>query len=51
MNTLYRDILIGLMFFLGIAGVILGEFIISLVLFITAYILKSSNLYIENNVA
>jgi hypothetical protein len=51
MNTLYRDILIGLMFIFGIAGVVLGEFIISLVLFVTAYILRSSKLYIVNNVA
>ena len=52
MNLLYRDILIGLMFIFGIAGLFLGEFIMSLVLIVTADILRSSKLHsIENNAA
>ena len=51
MKTLYRDILIGLMFIFGIAGVVLGEFIISFVLFVTADILRTSKLHVGNNAA
>ena len=52
MKTLYKDILVGLMFIFGIAGLFLGEFIMSLVLIVTADILRSSKLHsIENNAA
>jgi hypothetical protein len=45
MNTLYRDILIGLIFVVGIIGFISGEFVISTVLFASAAIL--SNVYLN----
>ena len=45
MNTLYRDILIGLIFVVGIVGFISGEFVISTVLFALAAIL--SNVYLN----
>ena len=52
MKILYKDILVGLMFIFGIAGLFLGEFIMSLLLFVTADILRSSKLHsIENNAA
>jgi hypothetical protein len=52
MKILYKDILVGLMFIFGIAGLFLGEFIMSLVLIVTADILRSSKLHsIENNAA
>ena len=52
MKTFYKDILVGLMFIFGIAGIFLGEFIMSLVLIVTADILRSSKLHsIENNAA
>jgi hypothetical protein len=38
MNTLYKDILIGLLFVTGIWGFISGEFIVSTVLFASAAI-------------
>ncbi|MDD5579704.1 MAG: hypothetical protein PHY16_10550 [Methylobacter sp.] len=41
MTDFQRDILIGLMFIIGIIGVISGEFIISTVLFATAAILSN----------
>jgi hypothetical protein len=47
MKALYRDIFIGLMFIFGIAGIFLGEFVMSLVLFVTADILRSSKSNIE----
>ena len=45
MNTFYRDILIGLIFVVGIVGFISGEFVISTVLFALAAIL--SNVYLN----
>ncbi|MDQ5939320.1 MAG: hypothetical protein QG557_267 [Pseudomonadota bacterium] len=54
MKTLYKEILIGLMFIFGIAGIagiVLGEFVLSLILFVTADILRSSKLYTVKNVA
>jgi hypothetical protein len=38
MSTLYKDILIGLLFLVGIWGFISGEFIVSTVLFASAAI-------------
>ena len=52
MKIVYKDILVGLMFILGIAGIFLGEFIMLLVLIVTADILRGSKTHsIENNVA
>ena len=52
MKLLSREILVGLIFVFGIAGIVLGEFIMSLVLIVTADILRSSKLHsIENNAA
>ncbi len=45
MNTFYRDVLIGLMFIVGIIGFISGEFIVSTVLFASAAIF--SNVYLN----
>lgn len=45
MTTFYRDVLIGLMFIVGIVGFISGEFIVSTVLFASAAI--SSNVYLN----
>ncbi len=44
MNTFYRDVLIGLMFMVGIVGFISGEFIISTVLFASAAIFSNVQL-------
>jgi hypothetical protein len=52
MKTLYRDILIGLMFIFGIAGIAgiaLGQFIASILLAISGRFL--STYQIENNAA
>ena len=47
-----KDILVGLMFIFGIVGIFLGEFIMSLVLIVTADILRGTKLQsIEKNVA
>jgi hypothetical protein len=52
MKIVYKDILVGLMFILGIAGIFLGEFIMSMVLIVTADILRGTKLQsIEKNVA
>lgn len=48
MKALYRDVLIGLMFIVGIVGFISGEFIISTVLFASATIL--SNIWVNRHV-
>ncbi|MDD5215095.1 MAG: hypothetical protein PHQ03_06115 [Methylococcales bacterium] len=45
MTTFYRDVLIGLMFIVGIVGFISGEFIVSTVLFASAAIF--SNVYLN----
>jgi CheY-specific phosphatase CheX len=45
MTTLYRDVLIGLMFIIGIVGFISGEFVLSTVLFASAAI--CSNVYLN----
>lgn len=45
MSTFYRDVLIGLMFIVGIVGFISGEFIVSTVLFASAAIF--SNVYLN----
>ena len=44
MNALYRDVLISLMFIVGIVGFISGEFIISTVLFASAAIFSNVSL-------
>lgn len=44
MNTFYRDVLIGLMFIVGIVGFISGEFIVSTVLFASAAIFSNIHL-------
>lgn len=44
MTTFYRDVLIGLMFIVGIVGFISGEFIISTVLFASAAIFSNVHL-------
>ncbi len=44
MNELYRDILIGAVFVIGLLGFISGEFIISSALFATAAIASNVNL-------
>jgi hypothetical protein len=49
MKKLYKDILIGLMFIFGVAGIILGDFITSVILFVTADILRSSKSNMENS--
>jgi CheY-specific phosphatase CheX len=41
MTNLKRDILIGLMFIVGILGFISGEFIVSTIMFATAAILSN----------
>lgn len=46
MTDLKRDILIGLMFVVGILSFISGEFIISTIMFATAAIL--SNIFLSN---
>lgn len=46
MTDLKRDILIGLMFVVGIFGFISGEFIISTIMFATAAIL--SNIFLSH---
>ncbi len=52
MKNLYKDILVGLMFIVGIASIIFGEFMVSLVLFVTADIVRGSKSNsIENNIA
>jgi hypothetical protein len=52
MKLLSREILVGLIFVFGIAGIVLGEFIMSLLLFVTADILRGSKTHsIENKVA
>ena len=52
MKNLYKDILVGLMFIVGIASIIFGEFVVSLVLFVTADIVRGSKSNsIENNIA
>lgn len=43
MNNLYKDILTGAIFLLGLVGVITGEFIISSTLFATAAITSNVN--------
>jgi CheY-specific phosphatase CheX len=48
MTTFYRDVLIGLMFIVGIVGFISGEFIISTVLFASAAIF--SNVHLNNRI-
>jgi CheY-specific phosphatase CheX len=49
MTDFQRDILIGLMFIIGIIGFISGEFIISTVLFATAAIL--SNIFLNRGLS
>ena len=49
MKKLYKDILIGLMFIFGVAGIILGDFVTSVILFVTADILRSAKSNIENS--
>jgi hypothetical protein len=44
MTTFYRDVLIGLMFIVGIVGFISGEFIVSTVLFASAAIFSNVQL-------
>jgi hypothetical protein len=44
MTAFYRDVLIGLMFIVGIVGFISGEFIISTVLFASAAIFSNVHL-------
>lgn len=41
MNNLQRDIIVGIMFVIGIIGFISGEFVISTVLFASAAILTN----------
>jgi hypothetical protein len=45
MNSIYKDVLIGLLFTLGIISFIVGQFIISTVLFAVAAIF--SNVYLN----
>jgi CheY-specific phosphatase CheX len=49
MNAFQRDILIGLMFVLGIFGFISGEFIFSTVLFASAAVL--SNMFLTRSLS
>ena len=52
MNTLYRNILISLMFIFGIAGIsgiALGQFITSILFAITSKFSSSTGLPIESN--
>ena len=49
MTTFYRDILIGITFFVGIVGFISGQFIISTVLFAIAAVLSNTYLNREFN--
>ena len=44
MNDLYKDILIGMVFVIGLLGFISGEFIISSTLFASATIASNINL-------
>ena len=43
MNNLYKDILIGVMFIIGLIGFISGEFIVSSTLFASAAIASNVN--------
>jgi len=45
MNSLQKDILLGIMFIIGIIGFISGEFIVSTILFASAAIL--SNIFLN----
>ncbi|GAW86284.1 conserved hypothetical protein [Bathymodiolus platifrons methanotrophic gill symbiont] len=49
MNDLYKDILTGLVFLIGLLGFVSGEFIISSTLFATAAIASNVNVNRKKN--